>query len=92
MNYIDIIGIIASVASIIAFLPQIYKIYKTKSAADLSLIMLLNLFICALAWIVYGILIGSSYLIITNGIVLSFQCVLLGQKFYFRKNNLPNFY
>ena len=85
MNYIDTIGIIASVTSVVGFLPQIYKNQKTKSVQDLSVLMLLNFSICSLAWMLYGGLTNSPYVLVTNVAGLCASCFLLGQKLYFQK-------
>ena len=46
-NHIDLFGFLAALLTTIAFLPQLYKTWKTKSANDVSLIMLI-LFITGL--------------------------------------------
>lgn len=85
MSFIDIIGIIASVTSVACFLPQIYKIHQTRSVEDLSTGMLLNFLICSLAWVIYGSLTESAYVLLTNVACLSASGVLMGQKLYFQK-------
>lgn len=85
MNYIDVVGIIASVTSVAGFLPQMYKNQKTKSVQDLSALMLLNFSICSLAWVIYGVLTDSSYVLMTNIAGLGASCFLLGQKLYFQR-------
>ncbi len=85
LSYVDLIGMIASVTSVTGFLPQIYKNQKTKSVQDLSALMLLNFFICSLAWAVYGGLMGSTYVLLTNVACLCVCGFLLGQKMYFQR-------
>ena len=46
-NYIDLFGFSAALLTTIAFLPQLYKTWETKSADDVSLVMLI-LFITGL--------------------------------------------
>jgi MtN3 and saliva related transmembrane protein len=84
-DYIDIIGAIASITSVIGFLPQIYKNHKTKSVEDLSALMLLNFFLCSLAWMVYGVLTDSLYVLITNVACLGASGLLMAQKVYFQQ-------
>ena len=58
-NYIDLFGFSAALLTTIAFLPQLYKTWETKSADDVSLVMLI-LFITGLfCWIIYGLKINS---------------------------------
>ncbi len=85
LNYIDLIGIIASVTSVVGFLPQIYKNQQTRSVSDLSALMLLNFFICSLAWVIYGGLTGSTYVLVTNVACLCASGFLMGQKIYFQR-------
>ena len=42
-NYIDLFGFSAALLTTIAFLPQLYKTWETKSADEVSLVMLLSL-------------------------------------------------
>lgn len=85
VNYVDLIGIIASVTSVAGFLPQIYKNQQTRSVQDLSSLMLLNFFACSLAWVVYGSLTGSTYVLVTNVACLCASGLLVGQKMYFQR-------
>lgn len=83
--FVDIIGIIASITSVLGFVPQIYKIHQTKSVQDISILMLLNFLICSAAWVVYGILIGSKYVWVTNLAGLAVSFLLFCQKLYYQK-------
>ena len=83
--YIDIIGTIASITSVVGFLPQIYKNHKTKSVEDLSALMLLNFLLCSLAWVLYGVLTDSLYVLVTNVACLCASGLLMGQKMYFQR-------
>ena len=78
-NYIDFFGFLAALLTTIAFLPQLYKTWKTKSADDVSLIMLI-LFITGLTcWIIYGIQINSIPILVANIItfILNFSILIL---------------
>jgi MtN3 and saliva related transmembrane protein len=85
LNYIDIIGAIASITSVIGFFPQIYKNHKTRSVEDISFLMLLNFLVCSLAWMVYGVLTDSYYVLGTNMACLCASSLLIGQKMYFQR-------
>lgn len=76
-------GFIATITSFIGLFPQIYKTYKTKSAADISLLMLYNYLICTLAWIFYGLSIDSTFVIYSNLIGLFTVIVSITQKRYY---------
>ena len=61
-------------------MPQAYKTYRTKSANDLSSVMIWNCLICASAWLIYGILIKDKMVAISNVLVLITSVILVYQK------------
>ena len=86
LNYIDLVGYLAALLTTVAFLPQLYKTWKTKSADDVSLIMLI-LFITGLTcWIVYGIKINSIPILVANIITFIFNFSILILKIAYSKN------
>ena len=77
INYIDVFGFLAALLTTIAFLPQLYKTWQTKSADDVSIIMLI-LFITGLfCWIIYGLKINSTPILVANLITLIFNLSIL---------------
>ena len=66
MNTETIIGIAASAGTAASLVPQLAKILKEKKAEDVSLGMLLVLFIGVGLWIYYGILKHDLIIIISN--------------------------
>ena len=86
MNFIEnFFGTAALVTSIIGLIPQIYKSFKTKSTNDISMIMLLNYFVCSISWIVYGIYTKSVFVIWSNIIGLITSLISILQKRYYDK-------
>jgi MtN3 and saliva related transmembrane protein len=77
MSLIQILGLAAGTITSITFLPQVIHIWKTKSAKDLSLMMLLLLILGVLLWLTYGILIKDAAIIYTNSMVLVMSFILL---------------
>tara|TARA_B100000945_G_scaffold233937_1_gene190228 strand:- start:150 stop:422 length:273 start_codon:yes stop_codon:yes gene_type:complete len=86
-NYIDLFGFLAALLTTIAFLPQLYKTWKTKSADDVSLIMLLLFIIGLICWIIYGLKINSIPIILANIITFIFNFLILILKITYSKNN-----
>ena len=85
-NYIDLFGYLAALLTTIAFLPQLYKTWRTKSADDVSLIMLI-LFITGLSsWIIYGIKINSIPILVANIITFIFNFSILILKITYSKS------
>ncbi len=77
MTAIEILGLAAGTITSITFLPQVIKIWKTRSAKDLSLMMLLLLMAGVLLWLTYGLLIKDAAIIYTNSMVLAMSMILL---------------
>ncbi len=63
---IELLGYLAALLTTFAAVPQLIKIMKTKHTKDLSLLMFSMSFLGILLWLVYGVLIGSSPIIIAN--------------------------
>ena len=62
----DAIGYVAGSCAAIISVPQIYKVIKTKSAHDVAIWTIVLLMITSFLYTVYGFLIGSLPLIITD--------------------------
>ena len=84
-NYIDLFGFLAAFLTTIAFLPQLYKTWKTKSAGDVSLIMLILFITGLICWIIYGIKINSIPILVANIITLIFNFSILILKISYTK-------
>jgi len=66
MDYINIIGLTAAAMGGISLFPQVLKVLKTKSTKDISREMILILAGSIFLWLVYGILMENSPIIIAN--------------------------
>ena len=86
-NYIDLFGFLAAFLTTIAFLPQLFKTWKTKSAGDVSLIMLVLFITGLICWIIYGIKINSFPILIANVVTFFFNFSILILKLSFNKEN-----
>ena len=84
-NYIDFFGFSAALLTTIAFLPQLYKTWKTKSAGDVSLVMLILFITGLICWIIYGIKIRSIPILVANIITFIFNCSILILKITYRE-------
>jgi MtN3 and saliva related transmembrane protein len=84
MSGIQILGMVAGTITSITFLPQVIKIWQTKSAKDLSLMMLLLLIFGVLLWLAYGIIVMDAAIIYTNSMVLTMSLILLYFKLRFK--------
>ena len=85
-NYIDFFGFIAAFLTTIAFLPQLYKTWQTKSAEDVSLIMLILFITGLICWIIYGSEIHSTPIVVANFVTFIFNFSILILKTTYRKS------
>ena len=84
-NYIDLFGFSAALLTTIAFLPQLYKTWKTKTAEDVSLVMLILFITGLICWIIYGLKINSIPILIANIITFIFNFSILILKITYRE-------
>ena len=85
MEIIELIGYTAAFLTTMAFLPQVIKTYKSKSAKDLSLGMFLIFTLGVSLWLIYGIAIEKTPIIIANLITLILAITLVFFKLKFKK-------
>lgn len=74
---IDIIGLIAGTLTTIAFVPQLYKTWKSKSAKDVSLVMMITFSIGVFLWLIYGLAINAMPVVAANGVTLVLALLIL---------------
>ena len=77
------LGFFAAFCTTIAFLPQAFKVWKSNNTKDISLTMFIIFTIGVFSWLVYGVLIRNSPIIIANTFTLIFSLFIL---FYIIKN------
>jgi MtN3 and saliva related transmembrane protein len=84
MDYIKILGLLAGTITSITFIPQVVQIWKTKSAKDISVVMLSLLITGVSLWLTYGIIMKDVAIIYTNSMVLLMSMMMLYFKFRFK--------
>ena len=84
MDQITILGLAAGTLTTIAFIPQMMKTWQTKSAKDVSFLMLITFNIGIFLWLVYGIYLQALPIILANGITLVFNLIILWLKIRYR--------
>ena len=84
-NYIDLFGFSAALLTTIAFLPQLYKTWETKSADDVSLVMLILFITGLICWIIYGLKINSIPILAANFVTFIFNFSILILKISYKK-------
>ena len=82
---IDSIGLAAGLLTTTAFIPQVWKIYRTKSGKDISARMF-SLFSAGIVlWLIYGVLLQSVPLIVSNAVTLVLSLTIIGLKLRYRE-------
>ncbi|QYJ69550.1 SemiSWEET transporter [Flavobacterium litorale] len=77
MSIDEVVGTLAGIFTTIAVIPQIYKAIKTRRVSDVSPFMFIILCLGVGFWTIYGFLKHDWPIIITNGISLILNSVML---------------
>ena len=85
MDFTNLIGYSAGILIAITMIPQIRLSLKTKDVGGLSFTMLTVFFLSMLLWAIYGYLIHSYPLLLTNGLATIVAGVQLSIKFRYRR-------
>ncbi|BAY18215.1 hypothetical protein NIES21_40590 [Anabaenopsis circularis NIES-21] len=86
MDFLTILGLFAGALTTIAFLPQMFKTWKSKSAKDVSFVMLITFMSGLLLWLVYGIALQALPIILANAISFIFNLIILCLKIRYKAN------
>ncbi len=70
MNIIEVVGVTAAVFSTINQLPQAIKTISTKDTYSLSLWMYSLVWIATSLWLIYGLLLKDTPLILSNSVAI----------------------
>jgi MtN3 and saliva related transmembrane protein len=83
MNFsFEIIGYLAAMLTTASFLPQAIKTIKTRDTQSLSLGMYSMFALGVLLWLVYGLYLSNSAIIVANAITFLLASLILGFKLY----------
>lgn len=83
MNMEEFFGVIGTLTAFVGVWPQVIKSFRTKTAKGVSILMLLNYLLGSFAWLMYGLLRKSPFLIFGNLSALIVGSILLSQKIYY---------
>ena len=83
----NIIGFLAAFTSTISLIPQIIKMFQTRSVEDVSIGMIVNFLLTSVLWIMYGIMITSWSVWLTNVFMLVFALIMIYLKIKYRVVN-----
>jgi MtN3 and saliva related transmembrane protein len=77
---VESLGYAAGILTTIAFVPQLLKAWRSRSTGDLSLTMLMVFTIGLLLWLVYGAVLASWPILLSNAVTLGLTTPLLALK------------
>jgi MtN3 and saliva related transmembrane protein len=80
----DWIGTIAAVLTTASFVPQVLHTLRTKDVSGISLTMYSAFVVGVGLWLVYGLLLNSWPIVISNGITVSLAMCILVMKLRYR--------
>ena len=84
--WVEGFGILAGILGIIAWFPQLKKIWMEKSAEGISLLAFTLILIALSMWFIYGYMIGSPALMISNGATWVLICFIIVGSWKVQKN------
>ena len=82
---IEILGLIAAACTTFGWIPQMYKTFKTKDVSSLSLPMYLVICTGTILWLIYGLIINSTAVILANIVAIAFTFTLILAILKYRK-------
>ncbi|MBF0552090.1 MAG: SemiSWEET transporter [Deltaproteobacteria bacterium] len=85
MDSVTILGLVAGFLTTSAFLPQVIKIWKSKSSKDISFVTFLTLFLGAVSWLIYGVLIRAWPVILANGLTMVLVATIIVLKIRYER-------
>lgn len=81
----DLVGTAAGICSMASFTPQLLKVWREKDASSLSLRMYVVTVTGFTLWIVYGVLVTSFPVVLTNSVCLMLSSAILVLKWRFSR-------
>lgn len=77
MSFTEMLGFVAATATTISFVPQAIKVIRTRNTDGISLLMY-ALFTTGMSlWLIYGFIIASRPMIISNFITALLSAIIL---------------
>ena len=89
MGWQQIFGLFAGGTIAVSYIPQIWKLFKLKSAREISLPFTLLQLCGGMMWLVYGVILSLSAVIITNIFNVVLVCIILYAKMKYGKSTTP---
>jgi MtN3 and saliva related transmembrane protein len=85
MRLITLLGFAAGTLTTVSFVPQVHKAWRSKRCDDLSLTMLVAFGMGVVLWLIYGLMLRASPIIVANAVTLALILWLLYLKVKYRE-------
>jgi MtN3 and saliva related transmembrane protein len=76
----EFIGFLAAILTTVSFVPQAVQILRTRETGGISLVMYILFTVGIVAWLVYGVMIASLPVILSNIVTLALAGIILTLK------------
>lgn len=73
----DVLGYTAAIFATGAFVPQVWKTWRTRSAEDISFLMLFLHITGMVLWGTYGFMLGAAPIVVANAVAVLLDVVLI---------------
>lgn len=83
-EYVILLGFIAAALTTASFIPQVLKTWKTKKTEDISLAMFIAFSAGVFLWLIYGMMINSTPVIIANTVTFILAVIILAFKLKYK--------
>jgi MtN3 and saliva related transmembrane protein len=80
---VNAVGMAAAMCTTVSLVPQLLRVWRLRSAREISLTMVLVFSLGVLLWLVYGICIHSTPVILANVATLGLSLAILALKVRF---------
>jgi len=80
MTLVSALGFVAATLTSLSYIPQVRKALPRGATGDLSLKMLVALFVGLLLWVVYGVSAADAVIVMANGVGAALVAVVLACK------------
>jgi MtN3 and saliva related transmembrane protein len=87
MQEIEIIGLVAGALVALGFVPQVTRVWRLRSAKEISLPFNVLFLTGGTIWLIYGIVAGSTSVIVWNAINIVLLSFLLAAKLKYGMKN-----
>ena len=81
---INFLGYVAATLTTLAFLPQVFKTWRSRSAKDVSLVMMITFSVGVFLWLLYGLAIQAMPVILANATTLTLALLIVILKIRYR--------